>query len=361
MIGADTDRTSSVLILDELDHISASAGSLTSLFTLAHANRHSLRVVGIANTHTLTAAGALFAGVPGVRTLHFAAYAAPALEAIVRARLAPLYAASGPAMAALLPQPALGLLARKVAAQTGDVRAAFEVLRGAIDAAVLAAPVTAAPAVTPAHVLSALKLYAPAAAAPTAAGASTSTGTSQLAAQVRTLGLQQRLVLLALVLAGQRAAAGLPLAGGAAPPLPKSPSKRAARAGAGGPDAGALHAFYAALLARAGGALSAPLPRGAFRDVLGLLETAGLVALPAPAPGRGAAKGAQDVRLAAGVRADEVLRGLGCVGAPVEGEDAREEEVRAICAQEQARVAREVRARAAAAGAVDAFAEASED
>jgi cell division control protein 6 len=384
----------SLLILDELDHISPSAGSLASLFSMVHDNRSSIRVIGIANTHTMTSIGALFDGVAGVDTLHFAAYSGQDLLEIIQTRLGPLYDDDHvAAMKKFLPLPALTLLGKKVAAQTGDVRAVFEVLRGAIDAAVMASSVTDAPAVSPAHVLSALKLYSPASTNTVTAlpGSSTMSiaraGNSQLAAQVRQLGLQQRLVLLAIVLSMHRLQAGLSLGASTPalfPSVTKSPTKRARSAGsaslapaAGSMDSSVLYTFYSSILVRGDGALFNPVPRSEFIDLLGMLETVGLISLSAPSgprqisrttslknsPSKAAAVGAraQDVKLSEGVRADEVLRGLGCQDVTeVAAADSREEEVLAIFDREQARITREVRNRTQSTSA-DVFSEATED
>jgi hypothetical protein len=64
-----------------------------------------------------------------------------------------------------LPKTSLTLLSKKIAAQAGDVRSLFEVLRGAIDSASKASTDIAldgpVPVVTPNHIISALKSYAP--------------------------------------------------------------------------------------------------------------------------------------------------------------------------------------------------------
>jgi cell division control protein 6 len=390
----------SVVILDELDHIAKTPALLDDLFALTHEHKQTIRIIGIANTHTLTAFSVKAGSGSGVQTLHFSAYTGQQLVEIVQSRLEPLYeeAEQAAAMKKLLPVPALMLLAKKIAAQTGDVRAVFEVLRGAIDLAVVESAVIAAPAVTPKHVLSALKLYAPTTsqtAMPTGiSAASGPAANSELAMQVRQLGLHARVVLLALVLATRRSQCGLPLIGSAsnthASPT-KSPVKRAGSAtalpsaNAGMVEAGALHAFYAATLARGDSVAFTPVSRSEFADLLGMLETVGLVALSSAggtpgspsksgrrALGRAAsfggakttvAAGAQEARIADGVRLDEVLLGLGCTGGQLDtpaGADPREEELRALWGREQARITREAKTRPAGAQ-TDVFTEATED
>lgn len=121
------------------------------------------------------------------------------------------------------------------------------------------------------------------------------------------------------------------------------------------------------------------MSRSDFADLLGLLETVGLVAL---STGRGSMPGTpsksgrkgftrassfttgcgkgntQEVSFVADVRLEEVLHGLGVAvsGAEVEPPvDAREEEVRAIWERERARIAREVKASTRATATTDVF------
>ncbi|KAJ3018225.1 hypothetical protein NUW54_g392 [Trametes sanguinea] len=163
-----------IIVLDELDHIASSSQALTPLFNLASTYSSCLRLIGIANTHTLTSSSCTTLSVQsmiGVDTLHFSPYTPEQLLDILQTRLAPLSQGEDSSCAErakkFLPLPTLTLLSKKIAAQTGDVRAVFEVLRGAIDIAVTAAtspdPLSVpTPAVTPSHILSALKAYAPA-------------------------------------------------------------------------------------------------------------------------------------------------------------------------------------------------------
>ncbi|KAF7976085.1 hypothetical protein HWV62_7652 [Athelia sp. TMB] len=418
-----------VLVLDELDAVPPA--TLAALFALPAGAP--VRLVGIANTHTLSASAA--APAEGVRTLHFAPYTPAQLLAILHARLAPLSLSPSPsghadALKELFAPPTLGLLTKKVAAQTGDVRVLFSVLRGALElAAASSTPTTPTkptkageeeenplntPAprvtVTPAHVLAALKTHAASSPpARTAASSGSGSASSATVESVRALGLHAQLALLALLIAARRLAAGLPLAGPAPSPArtpvstpkkPRSPTKRTVSSpqcctlsssastsnGGGGIETGALHAFYAGLLARSDAC--APVSRSELGDVLGVLEGAGLVALAAPAASTtttrsprklartasfGGAKSLGTggaVSVAAGVRAEELLRGLGIVLGPdggaeaVPGRGVREEEVCAIWERERARLAREVKASEAAlrlAGRGEVFGDAMED
>ncbi|KAJ6594225.1 P-loop containing nucleoside triphosphate hydrolase protein [Mycena capillaripes] len=392
--------TKCIIILDELDHIAPTAQSLTSLFSLSASRPSTLRVVGIANTHTLTASSSA-AFVPSssnVRTLHFAPYTPAQLLQILQSRLAPLYVSDASedadsaesarqAATKFLAPPALNLLTKKIAALTGDVRSLFEVLRGAIDLAV-ASPVsspsptpsrveenplnpTTKSAVAPSHVLAALKAYTPSSTLATRAagtGPSPVTTNSEIVTKIRSLGLHARLVLLALLLASKRLEAGLPLSSTS---NSSSPVKRgAAPASAiGGLDPAQLHAFYIAILSRSCDGVFSPVSRSELGDLIGMLEGVGLIVCPAStalpsatsaslggkgkrAFGRSASfgfganrsgGGAGDVRLAPAVRTEEVLRGLG-IGA-VDDDDVAAEEVNAIWVKENGKLARDTTAR----------------
>lgn len=163
----------SLLFLDELDHIGSSTQALAELFSLIDSHSSFIRLIGIANTHTLTSSSSNTLSAlttEHVKTLHFQPYTSAQLLSILNTRLEPLFKSEVIAKSEdpkkFLPSPMLNLLSKKIASQTGDVRALFEVLRGAIDIAInagssaLDAPT---PPVTPAHVLDALKAYAPAA------------------------------------------------------------------------------------------------------------------------------------------------------------------------------------------------------
>ncbi|KAI0330135.1 P-loop containing nucleoside triphosphate hydrolase protein [Cubamyces sp. BRFM 1775] len=377
-----------ILVLDELDHIAASSQALAPLFALANANSTCLRLIGIANTHTLTSTSCTTFSVQslnGVETLHFSPYTPEQLLEILQTRLAPLSGGADPTHAQLakkfLPLPTLTLLSKKIAAQTGDVRAVFEVLRGAIDLAVAATPSDVldapTPSVTPSHVLAALKAYAPSGKiAPTPAPGSVATGLprkssdSETVTKVRELGLQQRLVLLSMLLAVKSADAGVPLGSASPVPLPpRSPVKRSQSAASvqtsakqAGFELGQLHAFYTAILSRSENGVFSAVSRSEFGDLAGVLEVVGLVSLTSsgglPSTPRksgkktfsrsasfaGGLQTSQEARFVDDVRLDEVARGLG-LGTDDVPADVREEEVRAIYQREQARIAREAKAR----------------
>ncbi|EPS93096.1 hypothetical protein FOMPIDRAFT_1056291 [Fomitopsis schrenkii] len=263
---------------------------------------------------------------------------------------------------------------RKAASQTGDVRATFEVLRGAIDLALAEVtsdnPISApSPVVTPANILAALKAQ-PSTSGTVLSGCGLSRPASEMVEKVRGLGLHQRLALLALVLARQRADAGLtlsnPVAAGSPYKTSRSPVKRTQSAAAASAshdniDAAHLHALYSAILARGDSAVFTPVSRSDFADLLGLLETSGRKGFTRSSSfTTGSGKGnTQEVSFVADVRLEEVLCGLGVAvsGAEVEEPpvDAREEEVRAIWERERARIAREVKVSARATATTDVF------
>ncbi|KAI0645382.1 P-loop containing nucleoside triphosphate hydrolase protein [Trametes meyenii] len=371
-----------VLVLDELDHVASSSQTLAPLFNLASNHSSCLRLIGIANTHTLTSSSCSTFSVQsmaGVETLHFSPYNPEQLLDILQTRLASL--SEGDSNCAerakkFLPLPTLTLLSKKIAAQTGDVRAVFEVLRGAIDVAVSAlsspdplnVPI---PTVTPSHVLAALKAYSP-------AGKTTPASTSALppkasdsetVTKVRELGLQQRLVLLAMLLATKSAEAGIVLGGSSSGQSPsRSPLKhsRSSAAVQGSSikqtafELGQLHSYYSAILGRSENGVFTAVSRSEFGDLAGVLEVVGLFVLSSssslPSTPRKSGKKAfsrsasfaggsqsQDIRFVDGVRLDEVGRGLG-LGSEDTTADVREEEVRAIYRREEARIAREAKA-----------------
>jgi cell division control protein 6 len=132
-------------------------------------------------------------------------------------------------------------------------------------------------------------------------------------------------------------------------------------------DVGTLHAYYGSILNKAGSDNFQPVSRSEFGDLMGMLETAGLVVLcstnsssSAGSPTKGGkrtfgrsasygglgnkAKGVQEVRIASGVRTEEVQRGLG-IGNVDGNVDVRAEEVRTIWERESKRLERDIKGR----------------
>ncbi|KAI0030770.1 P-loop containing nucleoside triphosphate hydrolase protein [Vararia minispora EC-137] len=386
-----TGKFKCLLVLDEVDHVATSAQTLSRLFSLAQNCSSNLRIIGIANTHTLTSSSssASMAGIVGVKTLHFSPYEPQQLVDILRARLRPL-AETPPedeALKKFLPLPTLKLLSMKIASQTGDVRAVFEVLRSAIDIAIAqaAGPRDVTPPVTPAHIQAALKAYAPATHAgsrATSLGSSKTQCNSEMVAKISNLGLHSRLVLLALLVACKRSEAGLATAGSrTSSPTTTRPMKRTSSAPAfptntASIEMNQLHALYITMLTRDDGDIFTPVSRSEFTDLVNVLETVGLVECPTASPitptkrklarsqSYGGASGkSQDIAFTEGVRAAEVLRGLGIDGDTPTLTDGRlEEEAAAMWSRELARIRKEAKKQTPKkTGAVVGFNDATED
>ena len=372
------------MLLDELDHVASSTESLSTLFSLVQQHSAVLRMIGIANTHTLTSSSTSTLSVQSldhVQTCHFAPYTPQQLLDILQKRLSPLdddsRTTKSESKEKFLPLPTLTLLTKKIAAQTGDVRALFEVLRGAIDIAASSETssnplATPTPAVTPAHILAALKAYTPAGttARNTPAGLPSALN-NEIVGKVHNLGLQARLVLLALILASQRVNVGLTLSR-SPPRTPSTPSKSSRKATSATPtksdagpsdvDVNELHGYYTSILTRSEQKTFTPVSRSEFGDLVGVLETVGLVTLTSVSgpstPSKSGRKGlqrtssfaagankigGQAIRFAEGIRMEEVSRGLGIDGQGA-GDDARAAEVKAISDKERIRTARETKA-----------------
>ena len=392
----------SVVVLDELDHIASNLQVLSPLFALAAACTSNLRLIGIANTHTLTSTSSTTFSVQslvGVDTVHFAPYTPEQLLGILQTRLLPLYddkTVSVEQAKRFLPLPTLTLLSKKVASQTGDVRAVFEVLRGAVDIAVNSVPSSDAldtpiPIVTPSHILAALKAYAPAgktaAVSTPLATASTPRKAldSETVTKVRELGLQQRLVLLSALLATKATEAGIAI-NNPVGSSPRSPAKRTHSSPAvqssskmAAFEMGQLHSYYAGVVGRTQSGVFSAVSRSEFGDLAGVLEVVGFLTISSTAslpttpkkPGKKSfsrsmsftgSSGTQEVRFVEGVRLDEIARGLG-LGPDDTPSNAREEEVRAIFQREQARITREAKSRGQATSVAEVvgFEEATEE
>ncbi|KAL5524143.1 hypothetical protein ACEPAG_8316 [Sanghuangporus baumii] len=393
-----------ILVLDELDSLAtASSNDIQSLFSLAAAHPSTLRIMGIANTHTLTSASSVLPLLAEddsatsntssskslkVKTIHFAPYGPTELLAILNKRFEDL---SQDELKKFLPPSTLTLLTKKISALTGDVRVLFEVLRGAIDTAIPSSSDAEADAsssdaaakavVLPAHILSALKAHAPSPSSSNSKSGSVPaavSGNSDVVSKVHGLGLQQRLVLLAIILASKRRAATLPLpmsrtssfASITPPSTPtkrqRSPMKRSSSNASfsedattsSGADSSQLYSYYSSFLASSDA--FSPLSRSEFSDLLGILETTGLITLSAQTTRSlkrcssfigsvksNSASGAQNVSLQAHVREGEVARGLG-IGpensSNSEG-DVLEDGVRSIWSREMGQIRREAKAK----------------
>jgi len=338
----------SILVLDELDHIASDSQSLNKVFAALNSQLSNMRVIAIANTHTLTSQTHALPTESNITTLHFSPYKDSQLLKIVQARLAPLHI--GPSAAAakeFFPTPALMLLTKKVAAVTGDVRTLFEVLRGAVDMAVKKAG-----NVTPDVIIAAFKAHAP-------TTSRTPAGGNEMISKVQNQPMQARLVLLSLVLALKRLESNLPLSSGASvlpSPIKRARSTQAVVASSLSIDKSAFHTFYSSILGRS--EILSPVSRSDLDDLLNVLEGHGLVVLSTSvgspsktgrrALGRSSSFGglgkqssAHDIKLGDGVRVEEVLRALRVSEAT---EDIQEEELREIWDRENKKILKEVKA-----------------
>lgn len=330
-----------------------------------------------------------------MKTVHFSPYTSEQLVGILMTRLEPLFSDTVHLKQAekFLPKTSLTLLSKKIAAQAGDVRSLFEVLRGAIDSAskastdiTLDGPV---PVVTPNHIVSALKSYAPPSTTTSSASRNTNTASSsEVVAKVAGLGLQARLSLLAILLAFKRQEQGLAISSVLAKTSVKaSPRKSALKRANTTPrmstlDMTQLHGYYMKLLSKSNDAFS-PVSRTEFADIISMLETLGIVGKESTGPstpsktGRRAlgrsisfscgtkASASSAIAFVEGVRTDELLRGLG-VGEQViaEGEemDTQQEELRAVWNKELRAIGKDVAAmKKSKTAIVDGFADMTED
>ena len=386
----------SFLVLDELDHIASSPQSIASIFSVAQAHPSRIRIISIANTHTLTSTSSQvdIQGIAGVKTVHFTPYTSEQLAGILMTRLEPLFNDTVHLKQAekFLPKTSLTLLTKKIAAQAGDVRSLFEVLRGAIDSASKASTDIAldgpVPVVTPNHIISALKSYSPTSTATSSASRNTNAASSsEVVAKVAGLGLQARLSLLAMLLALRRQEQGLPISVLAKPSVKSTPGKSALKRANTAPrmstlDMTQLHAYYVKLLSKSNDVFS-PVSRTEFADIISMLETLGIVGKESSGPstpsktGRRAlgrstsfscgtkASTLSAVAFVEGVRTDELLRGLG-IGEQVivEGKDmdTQQEELRAIWNKELRVIQKDVGALTKSKTVImDGFADMTED
>lgn len=315
-----------IMVLDELEHLDSDAIPL--LMAVA---TPAFRIVGISNTHTLTTKP-----ITSTITLHFKPYTAQEMTDIISKRLATL---SLPVdTKSIIALPALSFACRKIASQTGDLRAALSLVRSAIELAekehikkVFAHKGEGLVALTPTsmgHVMAASK-----------AATTQAPGTASV---VRVLNLQARLVLLALILATRRLSAALSLAG----PTPQTPTKGKDASKVKGKAAEALSTdtlfnFYARLLSGADAAFHA-VSRSEFADLLGMLETQGLLELGAVAGGKGKKNDkAQTVAVPSTSREEEMVKGL-TVTEEGQIEGPTEREIRTVWTREIGKIKREV-------------------
>lgn len=301
------------------------------IFALPASFPTSLRIIGISNDLALSTSTPSNnpKPTPSLATLNFAPYTAPEIQAILSTRLAE--------SSKLIMTPALSLLAKKVSSQTGDIRFAMEVLRRALEHAEKDKKGQGNGVVGMKHVLDALR----------AKETSASAAGNGMVAVVRGLGLHARLVLVAILVASRRVKRALPL-------LSTHSASVLVKSSAATMSPSALHTLYTHLLTHSAteGGMFTPVSRNEFTDILGLLETMGLVSLTASpsallfSPSKRGRRPASEgsVALADGAREDDVVKGLTTVDASGAA-GIKEEEVRRIWERESARVEKEAKAR----------------
>ena len=237
------------------------------------------------------------------------------------------------------------------------------------------------PPVTPNHILAALKAYLPSTnphSNPSNPHAPVQFSNSETVVKVRNLGLQSRLVLLAIVLASKRRDAALPLST-ISNSLLKTPTKRTSSASKLRIlELPQLYTYYTMILERSDNGIFSPVSRSEFSDLVSVLETSGIVSSSVPcattlSPSKSGRRGigrtssfgspsksaafVQEVRLVDSLRVEEVLRGLGVDGTST-STDPREEEVRTIWIRESRRTTKDMTPIPPSVRAPDLFSEA---
>lgn len=337
-VRVDPSSPNSIVVLDEIDHLMANMTGACEVFSLATAPRirSNLRIIGISNIHTLTDSKLSAC----TRTVHFEPYTATQMKAVLLARLAALPSDSV-AASKIFPLSTITILTMKIANQTGDIRSVFSVARRALDIAVTASASSSPPTVMPTHVLSALQ-----ASQTTFASSQGKTGAG-LVTRIRSLGLQHRFALIALLLATKRLLAGLSLTGSG---FSDNGVKDSTDTVGNTPtiDITTLHGFYCTMLSREFTAAFSTVNRTEFSDLMNLLDGNGLISVSL-ARGKAKIKGnsSQLVSIASGVREEELVRGLtGSLNGDTSlSGDLKEEEVGHIWQKELSRLGREINAK----------------
>ena len=351
--------TASLVILDEIDSLlppppatppPATSHLLTKLFLLPGLSE-AVKLIAISNTLDLTLrANLLLLDSQQPQVLPFKAYAAPDMVEIVNARLA-LVGPEG----VKADGKAIELLTRKVEAQNGDLRMCLGCFSSAVSLAEAEWLKKCQSATTAddvplikvglGHTIKAFNSHTQQL---KAAAGSSNAATSAVSKKIRSVQLQGKMVLAALLVFTARARAGLP-------GLPSVPVTSMATSPTATPTKsietltpGKLYATYTHLLSHK----SSPFPPSAesdYRDLLSNLEVLGLVSLPGGGlagsmamsrsssgpSGRGAKGGKVELL----IREEELREGLGLIGRAA-GKGLAEEEVANIWEREEGRISR---------------------
>ncbi|KAK8847481.1 hypothetical protein IAR55_005339 [Kwoniella newhampshirensis] len=346
------------IILDEVDSLMppppsiappATSHLLTKLFSLPLSSS-TTKLVAISNTLDLTLRARLV--LPDSlqpQVLPFKAYGATDMTSIINARLA-----SASVDGVKVDPTAVVLLGRKVEAQNGDLRMCLGVLGSAVTLAeaewikkLSIAALSGEDKVVPmtkvavGHIMKALTSYTQQLRA--AAGSSTGGNVSATSKKIRSVQLQGKMVLMSMLVFLSRVRAGLngcPAIGNGAVTPPTTPSKTPQTADI---TISNLYATYSHILSN----VNSPFPPAAesdYRDLLGNLETLGLVSVASSglmsrshsASSRGKSGSAGKVELC--VREEEVREGLGLLEGQSKG--IAEEEVKRVWEREEGKVKR---------------------
>ncbi|ODO07941.1 hypothetical protein I350_03523 [Cryptococcus amylolentus CBS 6273] len=336
--------TKVMIILDEVDSLMPPPPAtappsvshlLAKLFSLPLKSPFT-KLVAISNTLDLTTrANLVLPDNLQPTVLPFKAYGQLDMSAIVNARLA-----SAGVEAVKADTTAITLLGKKVEAQNGDLRMCLGVLISGISLAEsewikkisTAAkdpepkPVTM-PKVGVSHVMKALTSYASRlrAAAGSSAGASSAAGK-----KIKSVGLQGKMVLVAILVWMVRVKAGLngcPSVSGSGSSTPCSDI-----------SASALYTAYSHILSHHSSPFP-PAPESDYRDLLSNLEVLGLIALVSPSSSTRSSSHSGN-RISLIMKEEEIKEGLGLGEGTAAKSAVGEEEVRRVWEREESKVRR---------------------
>ncbi|ODQ51825.1 P-loop containing nucleoside triphosphate hydrolase protein [Saitoella complicata NRRL Y-17804] len=281
------EKQACLVVLDEIDHLAEKEEVLYAIYSLPHHPKSRLLLVGIANALDLTDRVVPRLRAKGVEPelVQFRPYKAEEIKEIILAKLGSLKEESeGAGLGEVMQPAAVTLLAKKVAASTGDLRKALDLCRRAIE--LVESEAKRAPLLPTQDQQTGVKKVTVAHIARISASAF---GTST-AQRLKTLNLQQKAVLCALCVSKSQ-------------------------------TVGKLYESYTKLCKR--DRMISPLGSSEFRDVVGSLEGCGVVNLGGAGVGGGGGNspvkkgkgGDEDLRVGLGVPEVEVVVAVGDVGA----------------------------------------------
>ena len=312
-----------LVILDEIDSLMPPAPSpappatshlLSKLFSLPTTTDGRVKVIAISNTLDLTLRARLV--LPDGATplvLPFKAYAGMDMVDIVSARIQAA-ASARPTDHVQIDGRALELLTKKVEAQNGDLRMCLSVLSSAVNLAEVEwnkkvmfsesgqdSPSVPVIKISLAHIIKAFTTYTMQ--LRTAAGSNTTAASSVTGKKVRSVPLQGKMVLVAMLIMLARARAGLSSLSGSL--TPTSPSKSSSSEPL---TTSSLYAAYVHLLSHN----NSPYPPSSesdYQDLLSNLEVLGLVAIVAGSTSIARTNSSASNRKSAGQRIELCARG----------------------------------------------------